>query len=406
MAHHHASSPSTSNVSEATFVCHGVDGKYASGHRKQRLKRCPNQLCQQCCRSSGQTCSHHRSQFPPSASLTAPITSKARDSAHEVDNHVLSEQPRSRVINRTVNPQADRHAIRDLPREAVAHHNAARQRTQAAKDKVDLHELTLRVWLKAGEALEIPVTALNFPRYALIESRALQRVAHGLLGPSWDLELEVLRPGSLKWQLVDANIPLMYPLHTTEILIRKMGLPVESCLGIDSAPHSLKNNAQTQSLNIQHLLEPDVSHGIWGGSQRGVTNVASTSKIEIDPDSDVEIVGSLKRKKEDDEDIESSPLARKKARKLQPFLGSTCKLSELLVWCSKAPKTSAKGVAKEAWHEIFGDRFKTDPMMKTAYGYRTWALDREEELREWIKGKEDVTVDKAYRTFRPAILIE
>ncbi|KAH9823846.1 hypothetical protein DFH28DRAFT_921366 [Melampsora americana] len=194
------SSPSTSNVSQALFVCHGVDGKYVSEHCKQR-----------------QTCSHHCSQIPPSASSTAPIASKARHPDIEVDNHVLSEQPQSRAINRRVNPQADRHAIRDLPLKAVAHHNAAQQRTQAAKDKVDLHELTLRAWLKV-------ITLCCF--------RSLQQMAHDLLGPSWDLELKVLRPGSLKWQLVDANIPLMYPLHTTKLLIRKMGLPVGRCLGI------------------------------------------------------------------------------------------------------------------------------------------------------------------------------
>ncbi|KAH9807491.1 hypothetical protein DFH28DRAFT_1148991 [Melampsora americana] len=384
-------SQSTSNASDVLFDCHGVDGKYASGHRKQRLKRCPNKLCQQCCRSSGRTCPHHCSKNPPSSSSTAPTASKSRYSNHEDENHVLSEQPRSRTINRILNPQADRHAIRDLPREAVPHHNAARQRTQAAKENVDLHELTLRVWLEAGEALEIPVTALNFPRYALRESRSLQRMALNLLGPSWDLELEVLRPGSLKWQLVDANIPLLYPLETTQLLIRKMGLPLESCLGIDTATHSSTTNTQTRSLDIQHLLEPGVSQGIWGGSQHGATNKQSTSQLELDPDSDVEIVGSLKRGREDDDDIESSPLSRKKPRKLIPFLKSTF---------------SAKGVAKETWHEIFGDRYQTDPLMKTAYKYRTWALDREEALQEWMKGKADVTVAQAYRVFPPLIVIE
>ncbi|EGG03812.1 uncharacterized protein MELLADRAFT_89927 [Melampsora larici-populina 98AG31] len=381
---------STSNTSEPHLECRGVNGIRASGHCKQCLRRCPNKLCQQCCRSTSQTCSHHHTKEVSSMTLTAPIPSQSRDLLLDSNNYLTSEQEQRRVVNRMINPQADRHAIKDLPREAVAHHNAVQLRTQAAKDDVAPHELTLCVWLKDGEALEIPVTALNFPRYALIESRSLAQIARDQLGPSWDLQLEVLRPGSLKWQIVDANIPLMYTSETTKLLIRKMGLPLESCVGIDAAIDSFKTKTKPKSYGISQWLQPDVPKGIWERSRDGLASTTSTyniSNIESDSDPEVEIIGTSKRKKEFNEDIESSPLARKKARSLQPF---------------PAPRGFVKGHAKVVWHELFSDRFETGPSMRTAYKYRRWALDKEETLREWMKGKEDVTVAEAYHMFGPA----
>ncbi|KAH9812295.1 hypothetical protein DFH28DRAFT_1084468 [Melampsora americana] len=292
---------SASQVTQSVIQCRGINGVFASGHRIQCLKQCPNNMCQQCCLSSDKTCTHHRHVKHKSSNSAAHIKVQLQSRVGDL----ITSEPR-RSTNR-FNPQADRRAFKDLPRKAIAHHNAARQRTQAAKENGSDYELTLLVWLQAGEHQEILVTALTFPRFALNESRSLERLAHKTLGPSWDLELE---------KLIDAHLLVTYPSEAKNLLIRASGLLLESCVGIDDAIKSLK--------------------------------------IETCPTT---FIGTSKRK---NPAIESSPLAKKKPRKLLPFPGSTLKLSELLIWCSKAPDLSAKGVAKATWNDLFADQYKAD----------------------------------------------
>ncbi|EGG09652.1 uncharacterized protein MELLADRAFT_61009 [Melampsora larici-populina 98AG31] len=361
---------STSKATKSDLECHGINGRFASGHRKQCLKRCPNKMCQQvdlisvadiqleCCRSSDITCSDHRYVKDTPSTSAAPVERQSQSRAEDPFNSALQQG------SNRVNPQADRQAIKDLPREAIAHHNNARLRTQAAKDRGDDLELTLCVWLQAGEATEILATASNFPRYALNESRSLGRLAEKILGPSWDLELE---------KLIDAHQPVPPPSDTKKLLIRAFGLPPESCVGIDDSITSLKSKILPTTVDIHDLLQPTAPKGIWATSRVTTDDMQATSSndIELESGSEIEFVGTSKRKNPAgaDKDIESSPLAKKKPRKLLPFPGLTCKLSELMVWCSKAPggSGSAKGVAKETWYELFGDRYEPDFGLKTPY---------------------------------------
>ncbi|EGG11190.1 uncharacterized protein MELLADRAFT_102759 [Melampsora larici-populina 98AG31] len=211
--------------------------------------------------------------------------------------------------------------MEDRADESVAHevtlhdiHNNTLQRIQKAEDKPGVHELTLRVWLKAGESLNIPVVAFDFPRYALIESRALELHASDCLS-SWDLKLQVLRSGSWDWYLTDAAIPFTYAFDTTELLIRAYGVPVESCVGMETAINSLKIGGESVSGPFQRPLRPDplnlkVVLPRKRLSLNPSTSTPTTTQPVIDSsDSEIFNYRNLKRKKEA-KDSQHSPLAQ------------------------------------------------------------------------------------------------
>ncbi|EGG07016.1 uncharacterized protein MELLADRAFT_86126 [Melampsora larici-populina 98AG31] len=389
-----ASTSVTKKVSN-DLLCVGVNGRTALGHRNHRLQRCPNGLCKKCCITLANTCSHHRQNNTPSSSngmetnldfhnLFPPQSdvSSANNEIQIAPNH---------VSQRLINPQADRRAIKNLPREAVAFANAARNHMQNTRDAIAAYELTLRVWMKPGECFNIPAPAINFPRYALIESGPLVTMAKDIFSndPSWMTKLVVLRPGSSEWRLTDVTVPFTYPSTTTEILIRPFNLSEDQCIGITTFIEQINESSAKPSFSISRLLDNPEAMGDWNSP-------GSESEPEI------EIVKSTKRKRENKTEHSSSlnESPKKKHQNSRSFPGSTCLLSELLIWCSKAPDGCAGGLAKSTWFELFGDRYDPDKGLRTPYRYRKWALNMQAKLKEWMKNKNNPTVRDAVDVFR------
>ncbi|EGG05412.1 uncharacterized protein MELLADRAFT_107696 [Melampsora larici-populina 98AG31] len=131
--------------------CQGVNGLRASGHRGSCLKRCPNQLCQQCCRHMAKkVCSHHRDRNAGTlelSTLSKPTPSSVFNTA---PTRILAPLPIRRTVNRpTQSAQADRAVLKDLSQDALTHYNNERRRTQNEKDGMRTRDLELQVWLKA-----------------------------------------------------------------------------------------------------------------------------------------------------------------------------------------------------------------------------------------------------------------
>ncbi|EGG07212.1 uncharacterized protein MELLADRAFT_106075 [Melampsora larici-populina 98AG31] len=386
--------------------CKGVNGLYASGHRETCLKRCPNKLCQQCCRHRAvQVCPHHQNRGsealkPPTPSN--PTSSSAFQST--ASDRLLAPLPTRRAVNRpTQCAQADRVILKDLSQDALVHYNIERRRTQNEKDGICTKNLKLRVWLKAGEGFVIGAQATDFPRFALIESKPLHDSALNELKDQWDTQLEILQEDSMEWILSDASLSYTYRRSTTDLLVKVSGLREIDCIGLEKElqkikeAHSSKPPIRTQasSLDLSSYLSMDGPMGVWGHKKM----TTGTSSDESDS-SEIEVVSSnVHRKRKLTNQTETASSQKKPCLNTRTWPSKTCKLSELILWCDKAPKGCSSKVPKSTWFEIFGDRFNPDKEFKTPYRYQTWVLKKKSDLVEWMTDRPNATIDEDKNKF-------
>ncbi|EGG09948.1 uncharacterized protein MELLADRAFT_103824 [Melampsora larici-populina 98AG31] len=152
-------------------------------------------------------------------------------------------------------------------------HNNTLQCMQKAEDKPGVRDLTLRIWLK------------------------------------------VLRSGSWDWYLTDATIPVTYAFDTTELLIRAYGVPVESCVGMETAINSWKIGGESLSGPFRRPLRPyPLNLKVVLPRKRLSLNPSTSTPTTTQPvidSSDSENFNdrNVKRKKEA-KDLQHSPLAQ------------------------------------------------------------------------------------------------
>ncbi|KAH9813233.1 hypothetical protein DFH28DRAFT_929988 [Melampsora americana] len=339
--------------------CKGVDDLYAIGHREHCLRRCPNQLCQQCCRQrAAKVCSHHRDRETEVIDLSIPRNSASSlapsnptlpsASKYTQSDRILAPLPIRPTVDRpTQRAQADKSFTKDLSRDSLAQSRP----TQNKKDRKTTKDLTLRVWLKAGEAVSIGAQATDFPRFALIECKPLRNAALTQLKEQWDTKLEIFQADSMEWILSDASLGYKYNLSTDTILIKAIGLRHSKCIGLAE--------------EMQKMIR----------------------------------CGIHKSKLTNQNQIISSHESQKSINK-QSWPGNSSRLSDLILWCTKAPKDCPKGVIKTTWLEIFGNKFNPDQHFKTPYKYRTWALNKEMDLIKWMKSRKEATIQEAVHAFK------
>lgn len=367
---------------DSNFVqCKGVNNRYASGHRETGLRRCPNQLCQQCCRqSAARVCSHHRDRAEiidrsiPMYPLSSPVRSNTTSS-----NRALVPLPLRRTVKSpTQHVVADKSTIKGLSRDPLPQ----RSRIQNKKDGKSAKDLRLRVWLKAGEGFSIGAQATDFPRFALIESKPLRDAAIAQLKQKWDTKLEIFKTDSMEWILSDANLSYSYSPSTTTILIKAIGLHRNNCIGLGEEVQ----NIMSPGPNTTNPPTPTPSSSI-------------TVNLFLPTDKPMVVYGNNKRKLNVQQETVSSQTETSLNNK-RTWPGTTSKLSDLILWCIKAPKDCPRGLVKSSWLQLFGDRYDPDKYFSTPYKYRTWALKNNGDLIQWMKNKRDPTIEEAVGVFK------
>ncbi|KAG0151298.1 hypothetical protein CROQUDRAFT_86720 [Cronartium quercuum f. sp. fusiforme G11] len=123
------------------------------------------------------------------------------------------------------------------------------------------------------------------------------------------------------------------------------------------------------------------------------------SVIQVDSDSEVEFVGRKRKEREDDEPQLAT--TKKKNSELDcAWPGLHLKLTELMIWCSKAPEGCKRDIPARTWDDCFAIKYGKRP--KTAYTHRRWYhIVRKLALEEWA-GDSGVTVKKAVTKFHLA----
>ncbi|EGG02857.1 uncharacterized protein MELLADRAFT_66057 [Melampsora larici-populina 98AG31] len=373
-------------------TCLGFDGRTAEGHQKSRKisPKCRNALCAACCRKLAITCSYHQ---PPNQTLanSTPIVA-----SQDLTGRAIASLPPRRVRPVLQCAQANRRIGKYLSQEEGDLINSSQLKLQQDQDQERLGpstEITLRFHLLFAK----------WPRFSLNESEVLHEAAEESLGPRWGLKLWVCQSPS-DWCMTDSSMSFNYKPTPTELLIRGVNVSLVDCNLRETPPISIHLSPPRSSLDTSDLFARQVPLDGWGSDieliDPPIASTSSTSshatnrrKIDVIESSDPPITstsshGPKKRKIEMDptSDSESSVIIVKRGKKSKTnkteWPGTTLKLSELLIWCSKAPKSSPRGVGVQAWVECFGDRF--EQKMKTAYGYREWVeLVTIKTLKRW-----------------------
>ncbi|EGF98300.1 uncharacterized protein MELLADRAFT_113664 [Melampsora larici-populina 98AG31] len=292
---------------------------------------------------------------------------------------ILAPLPIRRTVNRpTQSAQADRAVLKDLSQDALTHYNM----------KDDWNG-------KVGQCWTIEIKGHLDASDSPTEYGKQQDSA------------KIYQAASKKWILSDATLSYTYSLSTAVIFIKAAGLCQSDCIGLAeeiekvtiNPSNSLNPTSSTQdsSLDLNSYLSMDGPMGIWGHGKK--TNIISSDNSDS---SDIEVMlpeGHSKRKLTDRN--EKVPFQKKACLSTQSWPGKTCKLSELIIWCDKAPKGSVTtGVTKKTWYKIFGDRYHPDAGFKTPYKYCTWVLKKRSELIDWMASRPEATVKEATVVFR------
>lgn len=198
--------------------------------------------------------------------------------------------------------------------------------------------------------------------------------------------------------MTNACKPYSYPSSSTELLIRAWTVDAIHCLGIDVAQPRVFDQALCRTdLNTVDLLSSEVPLDGWGPKE--------SSQVVINQDiAEIEVVNDCKRKETYDDLSNPNinyPLKKKKKKDDDDvWPGPNLKLSELAIWCSKAPIGCRRGVAAQTWNELFEGRF--GKRATQVYTYRVWyQLVGDTVLKEWA-GNRDVTVKEAVDKFHHA----
>ncbi|KAH9820748.1 hypothetical protein DFH28DRAFT_883990 [Melampsora americana] len=373
--------PTTTLIGTPAVVgtCPGFEGRTAEGHQQTRKisVKCRNHLCAACCRQLASTCSHHQ----PAQKLVNPTPVHVPQDRQMSLNRPMVNLPHRRISGSR--PLQCAQANRRIGKQMTQPENDLISASQMAlkRDRISsAPEITLRVWLKA-----------KWPCFCLNEAEVLQDAAENLLGERWGLKLLVCQSTTSEWCLINSSMSRKYKATPTVLLIRAITVSSAECQASEPSPIRISTPPRS-ILDATDLFAKEVPDG-WGSS----------------PDSDIEVVPNhlYKRKHSNSNNTESNnsdqPLRKKNksdSTKLY-WPGPTLKLSELLIWCSKAPKIPRQGQrhasASYAWDECFGDEYSKQ--MKTAYHYRDWVdLVTVSVLKTWDFNN-DRTVKEAARTF-------
>ncbi|EGG10239.1 uncharacterized protein MELLADRAFT_103660 [Melampsora larici-populina 98AG31] len=351
----------------------GFDGRTAEGHQKSRKisPKCRNALCAACCCKLAITCLYHQ---PPNQTLanSTPIVA-----SQDLTGRAIASLPPRRVRPVLQCAQANRHIGKYL-----------------SQEEGDLINSTQRL----SESRRITHLSQSSKM-----AKVLHEAAEELLGPRWGLKPWVCQSPS-DWCMTDSSMSFNYKPTPTKLLIRGVNVSLVDCNLRETPPISIHLSPPRSSLNTSDLFARQVPLDGWGSDieliDPPIASTSSTSshatnrqKINVIESSNPPIAstsshGPKNQKIEMDptSDSESSVIIIKRGKKIKTnkteWPGTTLKLSEILIWCSKAPKSSLRGVGVQAWVECFGDRF--EQKMKTAYGYCEWVeLVMIKTLKRW-----------------------